>query len=196
MQEIYGRDVYEYLLVAHPDNIVSEKVMAEKQCFYDEFKEKFSAKTQPHITIANFLAKESMEETLTRWIQRICTQQQSFNVTLNNYSGFPPHTIYLRIQNEQPFQKLAKDLKVLDAYVNSCACPPVKIIAKPHLNIAGELPEEIYFKALIQYAHKSFHESFVVRELQLLKRRHQYDACKRINVFGLSPEANTLYNYN
>ncbi len=187
IREIYGHDLYEYLLVANPDIPVNEKVMAEKQFFYDEFKEKVSIKSQPHITIANFLAKESMEETLIRWIQRICSQQQSFIVTLNNYSGFPPDTIYLRIQNEQPFQKLATDLKVLNAYVNSCSCPPVKIISKPYLSIAGRIPEDVYFRALTQYAQKSFHESFLVSELQLLKRKHQYDLCKRINVFGLQP---------
>jgi 2'-5' RNA ligase len=194
MKELYSPNLCEYLLVAHPDTIVNEKVIAEKQFFYDEFKEKVSIKTQPHITIANFLAKESMEETLTRWIQRICTQQQSFTVSLNNYSGFPAHTIYLRVQNQQPFQKLAKDLKVLNGYVSSCACPPIKIISKPHLSIARRLPEDIYFKALTQYAQKSFHESFMVKELLLLKRKHQYDACKHINVFGLTPEEITLFN--
>lgn len=194
IREIYGQDLYEYLLVAHPDTIVNEKIKAEKDFFSGHFQQKVTANTHPHITIANFLAKESMEETLTRWIQRICTQQQSFVVTLNNYSGFPPHTIYLRILDEQPFKKLAKDLKVLNTYVHSCACPPVKIISKPHLSIARKLPEDVYFKALIQYAHKSFHESFVVKELLLLKRKHQFDACKRINVFGLSPESNVLFN--
>ena len=194
IQQIYGYDLYEYLLVAHPDTIVNEKVIAEKQLFYNEYKEKVSVKTQPHITIANFLAKESMEETLIRWIQRICSQQQSFTVTLNNFSGFPPHTIYLRVQNDEPFKKLAKDLRVLNTYVSSCSCPPVKIISKPHLSIARRLPEDVYFKALTQYAHKSFHESFVVKELLLLKRKHQYDVCKRLNVFGLPPWANTLFN--
>ncbi len=194
IQQIYGYDLYEYLLVAHPDTIVNEKVIAEKQLFYNEYKEKVSVKTQPHITIANFLAKESMEETLIRWIQRICSQQQSFTVTLNNFSGFPPHTIYLRVQNDEPFKKLAKDLRVLNTYVSSCSCPPVKIISKPHLSIARRLPEDVYFKALTQYAHKSFHESFVVKELLLLKRKHQYDVCKRLNVFGLPPGANTLFN--
>ncbi|HWH63140.1 MAG TPA: hypothetical protein VNS50_07685, partial [Ginsengibacter sp.] len=105
-----------------------------------------------------------------------------------------PHTIYLRVQNDEPFKKLAKDLRVLNTYVSSCSCPPVKIISKPHLSIARRLPEDVYFKALTQYAHKSFHESFVVKELLLLKRKHQYDVCKRLNVFGLPPGANTLFN--
>lgn len=151
-----GEQLYEYLLVVHPDSDVYEKIQLEKQCFYNEFKEKVAIKAKPHITVANFLARESMEETLIRWIQRICNLRERFTVTLNNYSGFPPHTIYLRIQNEQPFQQLAKELNVINTYVSSCSCPPMKFISKPHLSIARRLPEEIYFKALTQYAHKSF----------------------------------------
>src|SRR5450432_174277 len=153
-------DLYEYLLVAYPNTEVHEKVMAQKQVFYDEFEENVAVKTQPHITIADFVASEAMEDTIIRWMQRICSKQQSFTATLNNYSGFPPHTIYLRVQNVQPFQQLTKELKAIDTYVSSCSCPPVKFTSNPHLSIAGRLPEEIYFKALTHYARKSFHESF------------------------------------
>ena len=184
-------EFYEYLLVAHPDADVHEKVMAEKKLFFEEYKEKIAIKTKPHITVANFFAKEEMEDTIIRGVQRICNNQQSFTVTLNNYSGFPPHTIYLRVQNAKPFQQLAKQLSVVNNYVSSCSCPPMILISNPHVSIAGMLPEEIYFKALIQYAHKSFHESFVVNKLMLLRRKHPADTCKSINVFGLPP-ANEL----
>lgn len=194
LQEFYGQELYEYLLIANPDNEVYGKVMAEKQSFYDEYKEKTAIKTKPHITIANFLAKEPMEETLIRWIQRICNNQKKFTVTLNNYSGFPPHTIYLRVQNVAPFQQLAKELKVVSTYVSSCACPPMRLINNPHLSIARSLPEEVYFKALIQYARKSFHESFTVNGLILLRRKHQYDTYKPVNVFTFQSKDNELLN--
>jgi 2'-5' RNA ligase len=194
LQETYGHELYEYLLIANPDTNVFEKVMAEKQSFYDEYKEKVAIKTKPNITVADFLAKEAMEETIIRWIQRICNNQKSFTVTLNNYSGFPPHTIYLRVQNAVPFQQLAKELRVVSTYVSSCACPPMKLIANPHVSIARRLPEEVYFKALAQYARKSFHESFVVNELLLLKRKHQYESCKPVNVFAFQSGGNDLSN--
>lgn len=194
IQEVYDRERYEYLLIAHPDKEVHEKIMAEKQAFYEEYKEKIAIKTQPHITLANFIANEAMEDTIIRWMRVIFSKQQSFNVTLNNYSGFPPHTIYLRVQNATPFQQLAKELKVVNTYVSSCSCPPMKLISNPHVSIARRLPEEVYFKALMRYAHKSFHESFVVNELVLLRRKHQYDACQTINVFGLQPDDNKLFN--
>lgn len=188
-----GEQLYEYLLIISPDSDVYEKIQLEKQSFYNEFMDKVAIKTTPHITVANFLAKESMEETLIRWIQRICNLRERFTVTLNNYSGFPPHTIYLRIQNEKPFQQFAKELKVVNTYVSSCSCPPMELISKPHLTIARRLTEEVYFKALTQYAHKSFHESFVVKELLLLRRENQFDDGKPVSVFGLPP-SNTFYN--
>lgn len=190
MKEIQGNELYEYMLVAYPGAEVHEKVMAEKQHFYDEYKNAAPIETTPYIMVSGFFAKEAMEDTLIRWMQRICGQQQSFTVTLNNYSGFPPHTIYLRVQNEYPFQQLKTHLKVLDNYVSSCACPPMQFVSKHHVSIAGKLPEEVYFKALTQYSHKSFHESFVVSELRLLKRRHEYEAGKPVNVFGLQPGEN------
>src|SRR4051812_26175101 len=152
--------LFEYLLVAHPDAAVTEKIMAEKELFTADYQQKIASKTKPHITVANFLAREAMEETIIRYTQRICSQQESFEVSLNNYSGFPPHTIYLRIQNQQPFKQLAKELKVVSNYINSCACPPVKLITHPHLSIARRLPETVYLKAMMDYSQKMFHETF------------------------------------
>ncbi|MEO8415130.1 MAG: 2'-5' RNA ligase family protein [Ginsengibacter sp.] len=184
----YGEhEFFEYMLAAKPDAAVCEKVMTERQIFYDTYKEGAAGNTKPHIAVSSFFAREEMEETIIRWVQRICGKQQGFAVTLNNYSGFPPGTIYLRVQNVKPFQHLAKELHVINTYVSDCLCPPVKFVSKPYITLAGCLPEEIFFKALIQYAHKSFHETFLVNELQLLKRKHQYDTCKSINVFGLQP---------
>ncbi len=185
---------YEYLLVAHPCGDVNNKVIAEKQAFYEGFGVKTAIKTVPHITIANFLAREAMEETIIRYVQRICNQQPAFEVMLNNYSGFAPHTIYVRVQNPQPFRQLARELKAVTDYVYSCACPPVKLITNPHITIARSLPEDVYFKALMWYSQKTFHETFTVNELVLLRRRNQSDSCKTINVFHLKPSQNSLFN--
>lgn len=190
LREMYGYDLYEYQLVMRPAAGVYEKIMAEKQWCYDEYKDHSFIRTTPQIAIAVFFAKEAMEETLARWIQRICSRQRGFTVTLNNYSALPAHTIYLRVQDAGPFRQLIEDLKVLNTYIISCACPAVKFISKPFVSIAANMPEEVYSRALRKYAHESFHESFAVNELHLLKRKHEYDVCKPVNVFGLQPEEN------
>ncbi len=185
-----GNGYFEYMLVVKPGGELDEKLMTEKKIFYDDFKEKNAVATRPYITVASFPAKEGMENTIIRWMQRICSKQHSFSVTLNNYSGFPPDTIYLRIQNEEPFRQLAKELSVVNAYISSGSCTPMLLTPRPHVSISGKLREEVFFKALTQYAHKSFHESFLVNELLLLKRKDEYDTCKPVIVFALKPAEN------
>ena len=177
--------VYEYLLVARPDTAVYQQVMEEKQFFSVQYHEAVAEKMKPHITVANFMAKEEMEETIIRWMHRIISNQKSFKVVLDQYSGFGEHTIYLRVQDHTPFQQLAKELKVVDQYVKSYGCPPMHLGKFPHLTIARRLPDIVYRQALTDYSKKEFCASFEVKELILLRRGHQFDACKQVNVFGL-----------
>lgn len=185
---------YEYLLVVNPDAEVQEKVIAEKQVLYEQYGQDTASKTKPHITVAKFIAREGMEETLIRWMQRIFSRQQSFTVSLNNYSGFPPNTIYLRVQDEMPFKHLANELKVVNNYLYSSYCPPARLVTKPHITVAKRLPESLYIKALMELGSKIFHETFTVNELQLLKKSSLHDTCKVVNVFRLQPVENALFN--
>jgi 2'-5' RNA ligase len=190
--------LYEYLLVAHPDETVNKKIIAEKESFYAEYQQEIAVKTKPHITVANFMAREAMEETIVRYTQRICNQQQTFEIALNNYSGFPPHTIYVRVQNPTSFRQFAKELKVVGDYISSCSCPPIRLITNPHLSIARALPETVYLRAMMDYSQKSFYETFMVSELVLLRRSSEYDTCKAVHVFRLPPRnpfsENHLFN--
>jgi len=178
--------LWEYLLVAHPDELTNQKVAEEKNFFHNRYDHIHAIKSHPHITIANFLAKEVMEETLIRWIQNICRLQTSFTVTLNNFSGFPPHTIYLRVQDSKPFKQLTNALKIIDGFIQSNDCPPLHLVTRPHVTIARSLPEHIYEKAIEEYAGRSFTSSFRVEKLILLKREGEFGKCEIINTFTFS----------
>lgn len=176
---------FEYLLIVSPDEAVYEQVMAEKKIFTQEYRVPVAVKTKPHITVANFMAKEEMESTMIRWMHRVISMQKRFKVTLDKYNGFPPHTIYLRVKDHEPFKQLTKELKVVDQYLRSNSCPPVKMISCPHISIAGKLEETVYREAERVYAGKEFNASFEVDRLLLLRREHAFDACKQVSVFGL-----------
>jgi 2'-5' RNA ligase len=178
----------EYLLVIYPDGDLHDRLQDEQRQFLEDYDLRISVRNKPHITVAVFQAGEGMEETLLRWIQRICARQESFELMLNNYSGFPPHTIYLRVQDPAPFRQLVHELRAIDEFIRSSGCPPMHLISHPYLSIAGSLTEQVYSKAMPDYARKTFHGSFRVGELVLLKRDHPFDPCKTVNVFGLSPE--------
>jgi 2'-5' RNA ligase len=186
--------LWEYLLLAHPDAAVNEQVLVEKNYFFNEYRQPIAIRTKPHITIANFLAKEEMEQTLLRWIQRVCDNQSRFVTMLNNFSGFPAHTIYLRVQNHQPYKELAKGLKSIEQYVRSNDCPPVHLVSTPHLTIARHLSEEVYEKAIKDFSQRLFHASFSVDNLLLIKRRHQREAFQHVTLFPLAAQPHNLFN--
>ena len=181
------QEYYEYLLVVHPSADAYTQLMQEKQHFFETYKEKVAIKTLPHITVANFLAKEAMEDTIIRYMHRIFSMQKSFNVSLNNFSGFPPHTVYARVQDHQPFRQLAAALAPVDHYVKGNGCPPAKFITHPHVTIARRLKADVYEKAMFEFSQRTFYASFTVTELILLKRRNQFDKCKQVNVFAVTP---------
>src|ERR1700750_2027813 len=162
--------LWEYLLIIRPDAHVCNKLNAEKQEFCERYRHESAIHLKPHITLGAFMAPERLENTLIKWIQRICSMQKGFPVILNNYSGYPDHSIFLRIQNPEPFQELAFQLNVIDNFIRSNNCPPLKLVSRPHLSIAAKLPADVYYKAMPEYSRKLFHEMFMATELLLLKR--------------------------
>lgn len=183
-----GSIVKEYLLVINPEADVTQQVMDEKISFSNMYRDENAASNKPQIVIANFLAKEEMEEILLRWMHRIISSYRSFSVSLNNYSGSPnANTLFIRVQDHQPFKRLAKELKVIDELVRSNGLPKANLITNPHMIIAQRLERNVYERAMMDYSRKDFHAEFNVSELVLLKRTHQFDTCKQVNIFRLQP---------
>jgi len=178
--------LWEYLLVTTPDETVSSKLQEVGKNIPGQAR-RLKGEFKPYIKLAEFQARESMEETIIRWVHRVCSQHETFTVTLNNYGGFPPATIFVRIQDHQPFKTLASKLQVIDEYIQSNSCPPVKFYNRPHLRIGEQPVEEDYGKALFHYSQQDFHEVFEVKELVLMKSHNVFEQPKQVNVFRLYP---------
>ncbi len=181
------KGLFEYLLIVLPVKDVYDRVMAEKQNFSLNYNQPMAIKAKPHIVISNFLAWDTMEDALALWLQRIAKGQKSFNVTLNNYSGFPSHTIFLRVLDPAPFNELTSSVKAIDPYIKDWSGAPARFMQYPHISIARRLPVAVYENAIKAYSEKDFNASFNVTEIVLLRRQHQYDKCKEAGVFRLQP---------
>lgn len=178
-------DVWEYLLVVQPSKEINDKIVEEKRRFSSTYNHQLSSGSLPHITLACFMAKEAMEETLIRWIQNLCKLQHSFTITLNNYRAFPPHSICWRVQNTEPFNRWANALKILDGFIEPNGCPPWKQPNKPHLTMATQLPAHIYEAAAKEYSARTFHGSFEVERIALFREGDtNYNL---VNTFALAP---------
>lgn len=182
----------EYMLVVEPDEHVSNMVVAEREAFQNKYGEMNVDCSNIYIKVASFLGNESMEQTVIRWIERICLRQQCFELSLNNYSGFPQHSIYLRIQEMTPLQTLFQQLCIIDNLIS--ASGHLQMAFKPNIAIARQLPAEVYNRAISEYSRKTFHESFVVSRMLLIKMDRAYGTVKVVNVFGFTPTLDIVKN--
>lgn len=183
-----GSVIKEYQLVIRPAGAVSDMVTAQKINFTAEYQLAADAAADEEILVARFLAKEEMEETILRWMQRILCVTKSFQLSLNNYGGLPgSNAIILRVQDHQPFKQLAKELKVIDELVKSNGLPKAQLFASPHLAFAPTLTKPVYEKAVMDYSKKEFHASFEVQEMILIKKTNSFDPGRQVSIFRLQP---------
>lgn len=162
--------MYEYLLVVSPVGKVYEKLMEEKHWFSGNYNQPMAEKSRPHITVGNFTGADGLEDLIIRWMQRAVAEQKAFEVLLNNYSGFPGHTIFVRVQHKEPFRELIQRLKPVSCGLKDFGVPAFKFSATPHMTIARSLPPDVYEKAMREYSSKEFTMKFEVQALTLLRR--------------------------
>jgi hypothetical protein len=178
-------DWWEYQLVAEPKEALLEEIEKERSLFFN-----LDAETvQAQLVLAKFQAKEMMEETLIRWIQKICTLQGGFELNLNNYSGHPPHTVFIRVQDAEPVRQLVRQLKIVESLIQSEESSPAEWISAPCIPVASQLTEAGYHEALKVYAQREFHSRFEVSELLLYKRNFPGDAYQKLYRFVLPLKA-------
>jgi len=189
----YQLGLTEYFLLANPNQSVYEKVMAEKWDFFHRYGIEIAIKTAPHITIANFLVKERIEGLLCKGVQNVCNLQCSFHVGLKNFAGFKNRAIYICVQNQEPFKRLAKNLQRLDDIIEVSPKHPTILVDKAHMTIARQLDAETYERAMQEYSQYKFQELFLLEKLTLLKRDSYCEKWKKVSDFYLPQERN-LFN--
>ena len=175
-----------YQLVAFADDRVSGLINAERNWFVKNFDQKNTFTGRPFIPVADFYAREEMEGVLNRWIQNICSLQPAFDVSLHNFSAFPPGNIFWRIQDHLPFQQLANRLKIIDGFIQSNDCPPVSLITKPNITLASGLSEVLFNQVVAAFSQREFYETFRVEKLMLQKSDRTNHTTTLVNTFTFS----------
>lgn len=176
-----------YSLAIFPEGETGEAVKAISSVIKDRYNLQTVNFQTPAIELASFRAREMMEDTLIRWIQRICNTQSRFWVTLNNFCGLSPDCIYLRILDHHPFRQLTARLQVIDQYLQSSGSGPVDWPKRPFCKLADGLKPEQYERMLSEFSREEFFGSFRVYNLVLLKLVGENGTDSIVNVFPLYP---------
>jgi hypothetical protein len=183
--ELYG-DQWEYLFLASPQQKLMDRILGLKEDFSFDHNHKLASKTWPHITLANFRTKKSLEPVLVKSIRNACNNHRKFTVDLCDFDGFDHYTIYIKVQQHQPFLELGKSLNSLNEILWNNTSSIASIVNNPHLTIAKRIPYRTYIKAIQEYREKSFRDVFILNELILFRRRHREAKCQRVASFYLS----------
>lgn len=77
------------------------------------------------ITLASFRGREAMEDTLIRWVQRVCRMHSRFEISLNAPRPHPAGGWRMPVTDNKHLQQLAQKLSIVDEYVRSCRMGPV-----------------------------------------------------------------------
>ena len=134
--DLYG-DQWEYLFLALPSQRLTERVMAVKEDFHSVYDHELAIRTWPHITLAWFKAKRSVEEALTEILFKACCKHRQFSSELYNFAGFESSTIYIRVHEHQPFLALADSLRVINKILWANNCMAAGFVDNPILPSQG-----------------------------------------------------------
>ena len=168
---IPGYRVYEYLLVLSPHEELWNKIVKVKNEFAKEYHSEYAKNGKPHITLANFLQYEMMEERLVNRLKMVAMGAIPFKVELRDYGSFPSHTIFINVVSKIPIQTLVKQIRTEAQRLmklNDDNKP--HFILEPHLTIARRLLPWQYEKGWLEYSNKHFTGRFIADGMLLIKK--------------------------
>jgi 2'-5' RNA ligase len=187
---IPGYRIYEYLLVLSPHEELWNRILKDKKAFAEKYKSDNARWSKPHITLANFLQYELMEERLLSRLKIIAMGFHPVKVELSDYGSFPSHTIYINVVSKLPVQSLVKTIRT-DAQrlmkLNDDNKP--HFILEPHIPVARKLQPWQYEKGWLEYSHKHFTGRFIADGMLLLKRplgENRYQIVQRLEFQNLA----------
>lgn len=170
-QTIPGYKINEYMLVLNPNEALRDKIMNAKQYFFDHYKNASAVYSKPHVTLANFVQYQMMEDRLINSLEGLSMACHPIKVEMKDYGSFPSHTIYINITSKVPVQNLIKSIRTNSQRLmklNNDNKP--HFIMEPHLTIARKLLPWQYEQGWLEFSHKQFTGRFIADAMLLLKR--------------------------
>jgi hypothetical protein len=128
------------------------------------------AQLTPQITVGTFSATPAEAEMMMRWMTRLLRETSSFTLWLNNFSGLPPHLLFMRVQQTQGMADFVGQMERLNQYLSDYALPSLQLHKRWILPVMESVPGMLYDKALNYLARLELGFSLPVNEILLQKQ--------------------------
>lgn len=154
-----------YLVAILPPAGLRERIEEIRKEISLEYGVYSALKPPVHITLAApFKLKAAMEQQLIQKLKSAC-HFDPFVQKLEDFDGFPEHTVFIKALKNPGISTLYKNLKAaLKPYVEGSKNP-----FTPHLTIAYRDAKEAYPQIMEQYQNRRFREEFLADHFTLLK---------------------------
>jgi 2'-5' RNA ligase len=182
-----GYRINEYRLIIPLPEAIQNKVLAVRKTLHEKYGVKPAFEIKPSLTVLRCHAFEKGEARLLEKLQHIALTTNPFKVELQDYAGYPSHTIYINVATKAPFNDLCKELKKAKWLMQVPQHDPY-FINEPHLMIAQRLKPKEFTVLWNECEHRQFTGRFMADAMLLLKRtdtNKAYQAVRRMEFMSL-----------
>lgn len=160
----------EYMVVLAPHEDLYNKIMQLKQEFASAYENTMAVALKPHISIVRFIQYEMNELKVHNKLKLLAKALPAFKVDLDGFGSYPSHTIYIKVQTQEPVKAIAKKLREAQSLMTINKDNKPHFLNEPHIAIARKLLPWQYEKGWLEYSHKHCHASFMADWLLFMKR--------------------------
>lgn len=182
-----GLRINEYRLVIPLPEAIQEKVLGVRKTLHERYKVKLPFELKPSLTVLRCHGFDKGEARLMEKLQHAALQTAPFKVELEDYAGYPSHTIYINVLTKSPFNELCKELKKYKWLMQVPQHEPF-FINEPHLIVAQRLKPKEFTTLWQECEHRQFSGKFFADAMLLLKRsevNEKYQVMRRFEFLNL-----------
>lgn len=185
--EAYDRKLVpvEYMVVLAPHQDLYQKIVKMKQEFAAAYDNPMAAALKPHIRLVRFLQYEMKEPYLHNKLKILTMGLPPVKVDLDGFGSYPSHTIFIRVQTQDPVKAIARKLRQAQSLMTINKENKPQFLNEPHIAIARKLLPWQYEKGWAAYQSRHFHASFIADHLLFLKRHEGDKAWQIIESFPM-----------
>lgn len=183
-----NRSLVAYQLQVKLSASLEARVKQEQDYALNRFGAAAFSEVSPELVLARFEAREDIEETLLRWMQRIVGQQEAFSVIINNYGSMPGYPLYLRVQDPRPFREITNGLRAIDGLLRNNDCNGLQVYHHPRLVVTRKISKKQEMEILLEFSGRLFREELEIEELVLVKALPEHATATVVCRLMLSPK--------
>ena len=178
------------MLVLSPDESLQERIGKLRQVVEQKTGTRLPAK-KSNILLARWQAWDMQEERLMRRLQVLSMEQYPFQVRLENFGGFPSHTVYIPVTSREPILRLVARIRQHKRMMQSGGKDSY-FISEPAMTLFKGLTSLQYEQAMAVFASRHFNAGFTADAMLFLKRKagsQAYQILKRFSFEHLAVTA-------